>query len=84
MPKLKLSDFEQKKTLARVVIKKRMEIKQIKSKDLAKRLSRPEGTLYYRWQHPESFRLEDLWNLTTILGLSDQEILQIVRGKESV
>jgi len=84
LPKVKLSDFEQKKLIARVTIRKRMEIKQIKTKEIARRLNRPEGTINYRWQHPETFRLEDLWTLVSTLGLSDQEILQIVRGKEQV
>lgn len=82
MPKLKLSDFEQKKLIARTTIRKRMELKQIRNKEIAKRLNRPENTINYRWQHPETFRLEDLWILVSALGLSDQEILQIVRGKE--
>ncbi|RFZ77350.1 hypothetical protein DS742_19375 [Lacrimispora amygdalina] len=84
MPKLKLSDFEQKKLIARTTIRKRMELKQIRSKEIAKRLNRPENTIKYRWQHPETFRLEDLWIMVSALGLSDQEILQIVRGKENV
>lgn len=84
MPKLKLSDFEQKKLIARTTIRKRMELKQIRNKEIAKRLNRPENTIKYRWQHPETFRLEDLWIMVSVLGLSDQEILQIVRGKENV
>lgn len=84
MPKLKLSDFEKKKLIARTTIRKRMELKQIRNKEIAKRLNRPENTIKYRWQHPETFRLEDLWIMVSALGLSDQEILQIVRGKESV
>lgn len=84
MPKLKLSDFEQKKLIARTTIRKRMELKQIQNKEIAKRLNRPENTIKYRWQHPETFRLEDLWIMVSALGLSDQEILQIVRGKEDV
>ncbi|MBE5991923.1 MAG: hypothetical protein E7247_05950 [Paenibacillaceae bacterium] len=84
MPKLKLSDFEQKKLIARTTIRKRMELKQIRNKEIAKRLNRPENTIKYRWQHPETFRLEDIWIMVSALGLSDQEILQIVRGKEDV
>lgn len=84
MPKLKLSDFEHKKLIARTTIRKRMELKQIRNKEIAKRLNRPENTIKYRWQHPETFRLEDLWIMVSALGLSDQEILQIVRGKEDV
>ena len=84
MPKLKLSDFEQKKLIARTTIRNRMTLKQIRTKEIARRLSRPESTVKYRWQHPETFRLEDLWIMVSALGLSDQEILQIVRGKENV
>ena len=84
MPKLKLSDFEQKKLVARVTIRKRMELKQVRTKEIAHRLNRPEATVKYRWQHPETFRLEDLWIMVSALGLSDKEILQIVRGKEDV
>lgn len=84
MPKLKLSDFEQKKLIARVTIKKRMELKQIRNPEVARRLSTPERTLKYRWQYPETLRIGDLWGLVSTLGLSDQEILQIVRGKEYV
>lgn len=84
MPKLKLSDFEQKKLIARVTIKKRMELNQVRNKDIARRLGRPENTIIYRWRHPETLRLEDLWGLVSFLGLSDQEILQIVRGKEFI
>lgn len=84
MPKTKLSDFEQKKLIARTTIKKRMELKQIRNKEIAKRLNRPENTINYRWRHPETFRLEDLWIMVSALGLSDQEILQIVRGKEAL
>jgi len=84
MPKVSLSDFKQKQLLAKVIIKKRMELKRVRNADVACRLSRPENTIKYRWQHPETLRLEDLWNLVTFLGLSDQEILQIIRGKEIV
>ena len=84
MPKLKLSEYEQKRLIARVTLKKRMEIKQISMKGMAKRLNSPASTLYNRFANPEIMRLDDLWNLVTILGLSDQEILQIVRGKENV
>jgi hypothetical protein len=84
VPKLKLSDFDQKKLIARVTIRKRMEFKRVNTKEIARRLNRPESTIKYRWRHPETFRLEDLWTLVSALGLSDQEILQIVRGKEQV
>jgi len=84
VPKLKLSDFDQKKLIASVTIRKRMEFKRVNTKEIARRLNRPESTIKYRWQHPETFRLEDLWTLVSALGLSDQEILQIVRGKERV
>lgn len=84
MPKVKLSDFEQKKLIARTTIRNRMTLKQIQNKEIAKRLNRPENTINYRWQHPETFRLEDLWILVSALSLSDKEILQIVRGKEDV
>jgi len=82
MPKTKLSDFEQKKLVARVTIKKRMELKQIRNQEIAKQLSIPERTIKYRWQHPDTLRLVDLWGLVSTLGLSDQEILQIVGGRE--
>lgn len=84
MPKVKLTDFEQKRLIARVVIKKRMELKRIDMPTIAKRLNRPTSTMYHRCKSPETFRLEDLWALVSFLGLSDQEILQIVRGKEQV
>lgn len=84
MPKVKLNDYEQKRIIARATIKKRMEIKQITVKEIAKRLKRPVSTMYDRFAHPEIMRLADLWTLVSILGLSDQEILQIVRGKEDV
>lgn len=84
MPKLKLSEYEQKKLIARVTLKKRMDIKQINMKAMAKRLNRPTSTLYNRFANPEILRLDDLWILVAILGLSDQEILQIVRGKEII
>lgn len=84
MPKVKLSDYEQKRLIARATIKHRMEIKQISVKGMAKRLNRPASTLYNRFSHPEILRLDDLWMLVTILGLSDQEILRIIRGKEQV
>lgn len=84
MPKLKLSEFEQKKLVARATIKNRMDLKRLSVKNISKRLNSPASTLYNRFANPEILRLDDLWNLTTILGLSDQEILQIVRGKENV
>lgn len=84
MPKLKLSDLEQKKLVTRVTIKKRMELKQIRNQDIAKRLNVPDRSVRYRWQYPDTLRLGDLWSLVTFLGLSDQEILQIARGKEIV
>lgn len=84
MPKLKLSDFEQKKLIARVTIKKRMELKQIRNQEVARRLNTPTRTLQYRWQYPDTLRLSDLWALVPTIGLSDQEILQIVMGKEIV
>lgn len=84
MPKLKLSESEQRKLVARVTLKKRMEIKQISMKGIAKRLNTPTSTLYNRFANPGIMKLDDLWILVTILGLSDQEILQIVRGKEQV
>ncbi|EXG86183.1 hypothetical protein K413DRAFT_3005 [Clostridium sp. ASBs410] len=84
MPKLKLSEFEQKKLVARVTLKKRMEIEQISMKGMARRLNRPTSTLYNRFANPGIMKLDDLWTLVKILGLSDQEILQIVRGKEQV
>lgn len=84
MPKVKLTEYEQKRIIARATIKKRMEIKQISMKAMAKRLNKPKSTLYNRFAHPEIMRLDDLWTLVSILGLSDQEILQIVRGKEDV
>jgi AcrR family transcriptional regulator len=84
MPKVKLNDYEQKKLIARATIKNRMEIKQISVKGIAKRINMPASTLYNRFAHPEIMRLDDLWTLVLILGLSDQEILQIIRGKEQV
>lgn len=84
MPKLKISEYEQKKILARAVLKKRMEIKQINVKNISQRLRKPESTLYDRFANPNMLRLEDLWGLVSYLGLSDQEILQIVRGREDV
>lgn len=84
MPKVKLTDFEQKKLVARVTIKRRMELKQITIPSLCKRLNSSRSTLYKRFANPDLLRLSDLWVLVSIFGLSDQEILQIVRGKEDV
>ncbi|WP_143322529.1 helix-turn-helix domain-containing protein [Clostridium sp. HBUAS56010] len=84
MPKLKLSEYEQKKIMARATLKNRMEIKQISMKAMAKRLNKPKSTLYNRFANPGIIRLDDLWTLVSLLGLSDEEILQIVRGKEKV
>lgn len=84
MPRLKLSEYEQKKIVARATIKNRMELKQISMKMMAKRLCKPKSTLYNRFANPEIMQLEDLWTLVSILGLNDEEILQIVRGKEKV
>lgn len=84
MPKVKLTDFEQKKLIARVTIKKRMELRRVGNGEISKRLNTPERTIRYRWQHPDTLRLADLWALVSALGLSDQEILQIARGKEQV
>ncbi|WP_313185907.1 hypothetical protein [Lacrimispora sp.] len=84
MPRVKLTDNEQKRLIARATIKNRMEIKQISVKGIAKRINMPASTLYNRFAHPEIMRLDDLWTLVLILGLSDQEILQIIRGKEQV
>lgn len=84
MARVKLSDYEQKKLVVRVTIKKRMELKRIRNPEVAKGLNISIRTLCERWRYPEDFKLADLWSLTTILGLSDQEILQIVRGKENV
>jgi hypothetical protein len=84
MPKLKISEYEQKKILARAVLKKRMEIKQITVKNISKKLRKPESTLYDRFANTNMLRLEDLWGLVSYLGLTDQEILQIVRGREGV
>ncbi len=67
MPKTKLSDFEQKKLVTRVTIKKRMELKQIRNEEIAKRLSIPERTIKYRRQHPDTLRLVDLWGLVSAL-----------------
>jgi len=80
MPKVNLSDFEQKKLTTKAVLKSKMALKQVRNKEVAKCLGRPENTLIYRWQHPETFRLEDLWTLTSFLNLSDEDILQIVKG----
>lgn len=84
MPKVKLTDYKQKRIIARATIKNRMEIKQITITGIAKRLNKPASTLYHRFAHPEIMRLDDLWCLVSILGLSDHEILQIVRGKEDI
>lgn len=84
MPKIKLTDFEQKKLVARVTIKRRMELKQITVPSLSKRLNSSRSAIYNHIANPDLLRLSDLWGLVSILGLSDQEILQVVRGKEDV
>lgn len=84
MPKLKLSEYEQKGLVARSTLKRRMELKQVTIPGMSNRLRVSRSALYNRFANPGLLKLDDLWNLTTILGLSDQEILQIVRGKENV
>ncbi len=46
------------------ILKNRIKTK----KDLAKRLGLPLSTFTYRLQHPETFRLSEVWRLEKVLG----------------
>lgn len=84
MPKTKPIDLEQKRRIVRGIIIGRMERNGLKSDEVAARLHCTSRTLRTRQSKPDSLRLDELWTLCTMLKMTDQEIVQMIRGKEEV
>lgn len=84
MPKTKPIDLEQKRRIVRGIIIGRMERNGLKIDEVAARLHCTSRTLQTRRSKPDSLRLDELWTLCTMLKMTDQEIVQMIRGKEEV
>lgn len=83
MPKVKPTDLEQKRRIVRGIIKGRMERTGLKDDDIAPRIRCAKRTFQYRKQKPDTLRMDQLWILCQLLGLTDLEIIQMIRGKEA-
>lgn len=82
MPKLKQNPLDEKRSIIRGIIKKNMEFCNMRNPEVATRIHCKERLFVYRKQKPESIRLSELWGLISVLKITDEEILQIVKGKK--
>jgi len=84
MPKVKPIDLEQRRRITRGIIVGRMERNGLKDNEVALRIHCAPRTFRLRRLKPDSLRLDELWTLCTMLKMTDQEIIQMIRGKEEV
>lgn len=82
MPKTKPTDLERKRRIARSIIIGRMERNGLKDDEVAARLHCTSRTIRTRQSKPDSLRLDELWTLCNMLKMTDQEIVQMIRGRE--
>ncbi len=80
----KISELEKKRLAANAVITGKMKYKQVGKDRLCKCFGVKIRATDNRLKFPDIIPLGDLWSLVALLDLSDQEIVQIVRGRLEV
>lgn len=50
------------------------------TRQLAERIGIPQTTMYYRMQHPGTFRLSELQEIARATRMTDELLLSLIRG----
>lgn len=82
MPKLKISESEQRKRTAGGIIEKRMRQSGYDVDSLAVRMHFCTQTMRNKLNRPETFTLGELWQLCDILKVNDLERCVLLGGQE--
>lgn len=80
MPKLKPSDLQIRRAVVRAELRKNMELEMLSGKQAAKKINMAESTYCGRLRETETIRLEELWRMTKVLHLTDDQLLRIAKG----
>lgn len=73
MPKLRISDTQQKDILTRAFIAKNMELYNMNDDQIALKLNCTKRTFQNKKKRPETFTLRELRKLSALIKLTDEE-----------
>lgn len=78
MPRVKLSEFEEKDRLVQGLIAKNQTFLKLSDEDVAKKVSLSKRTYQNKKNRPRTFNLHELRRVCKILGFSEDEKSQIL------
>lgn len=83
MPKVKPSDFLMRRRYSESLIDQKITMNGTTVRQVADGIKMPVSTFYAKKNEPETFSIEQTRSLAMVLGWSDRELLNFVKGKES-
>lgn len=78
MPKVKPYTYEEKQRLVRKVISGNMEVQALSEDEIAVKMHITKRTFQNKRRRPETFSLDELWKLSELLKISEEEKVQIL------
>lgn len=83
MPKVKTPEFVIRRRYSESLIDQKITMNGTTAKRVAAGIKMPISTFYAKKNEPETFSIEQANSLAKVLGWSDRELLNFVKGKES-
>lgn len=83
MPKVKTTDFLVRRRYSESLIDQKITANGTTPRRVAAGIRMPASTFYAKKNEPETFSIEQARSLARVLGWSDRELLNFVKGKES-
>lgn len=83
MPKVKSSDFLMRRRYSESLIDQKITMNGTTARRVAAGIKMPVSTFYAKKNEPETFSIEQANRLARVLGWSDRELLNFVKGGDS-
>lgn len=83
MPRVKAPDFIARRRYSESLIDQKITANGTTVRKVAEGIKMPISTFYAKKSEPETFRIDQVNKLARVLGWSDRELLNFVKGKES-
>lgn len=83
MPKAKPPDFVMRRRYSASLIDQKITMNGTTARRVAAGIKMPISTFYAKKNEPETFSIEQANSLARVLGWSDRELLNFVKGRET-
>ena len=82
MPRVKAPDFIERRRYSESLIDQKITANGTTARRVAAGIKMPASTFYVKKNEPETFSIEQANSLARVLGWSDRELLNFVKGRE--